>query len=232
MKRSEINQRIEEVNAFLIERRFVLPPFAYWSPNDWLRKGGEVREIVERKLGWDVTDFGSGDFESMGLFLFTLRNGDASRLEQGRGKLYGEKILVVEVDQVTPMHLHKVKTEDVINRGGGRLAVKLYNSTDDGGLDDSDVTVSVDAVPRTLAAGSTIVLEPGESVTLEDGLYHEFWGLDQRVLAGEVSLVNDDATDNYFYEEVGRFPRIEEDEEPRRLLVSDYERYVGRSTVE
>jgi D-lyxose ketol-isomerase len=155
-----------------------------------------------------------------------LRNGDLDDLKKGRGKLYGEKILVVEEDQVTPLHLHKVKTEDIINRGGGRLAIKVFNSREDGSLDDSDVVVRVDAVPRVVDAGSTIVLEPGESATLSDGLYHEFWGIDRRVLVGEVSLVNDDTSDNYFYSNTGRFPAIEEDEDPLYLLVNDYERYV------
>ncbi|MEX0747915.1 MAG: D-lyxose/D-mannose family sugar isomerase, partial [Rhodothermales bacterium] len=75
-------------------------------------------------------------------------------------------------------------------------------------------------------AGSTVLLAPGESITLPDGLYHEFWGEGDRVLVGEVSLVNDDATDNYFYEGAGRFPSIEEDVDPLYLLVNDYERYV------
>ncbi len=226
MTRSEINQIITEADAFLQEHRFMLPPFAYWRPREWRMKGSEVREIVDRKLGWDITDFGSGAYEKVGLFLFTLRNGNPADLDKGRGMLYGEKILVVGVDQVTPMHLHKVKTEDIINRGGGRLAVKLFNSNEDGDLDDSDVVVHVDAVPRTIAAGGTLVLEPGESVTLPDGLYHEFRGVDDRVLVGEVSLVNDDATDNYFHEAIGRFPDIEEDEEPMHLLVTDYDAYV------
>ncbi len=226
MTRSEINYILERANAFLREQKFFLPPFAYWSPEEWRRKGAEVREIVDGKLGWDITDFGSGDYENVGLFLFTLRNGDPANLSRGRGKLYGEKVLVVGVDQVTPMHLHKVKTEDIINRGGGRLAIKLYNSTADGELDGSDVVVHVDSVPRTIEAGGIVVLDPGESMTLPDGLYHEFWGVDSRVLVGEVSLVNDDATDNYFIEDAGRFPAIEEDEEPVFLLVNDYERYV------
>lgn len=226
MTRSEINEILRDAEDFLKEHRFMLPPFAYWRPTDWRMKGGEIREIVERKLGWDITDFGSGDYENVGLFLFTIRNGNPADLGKGRGKLYGEKILMVDVDQVTPMHLHKVKTEDIINRGGGRLGITLYNSTDEGDFDDSDVIVQVDAVPRTVAAGGTIVLEPGESLTLPDGLYHEFWGLDERVLVGEVSLVNDDSTDNYFYDAAGRFPEIEEDEEPRYLLVNDYEQYV------
>lgn len=226
MTRSEINEILRQADAFLKDHQFMLPPFAYWRPTDWRLKGGEIREIVERKLGWDITDFGSGDYEKVGLFLFTIRNGNPADLGKGRGKLYGEKILIVGVDQVTPMHLHKVKTEDIINRGGGRLGIKLYHSTDDGDLDDDDVIVQVDAVRRTVAAGGTIVLEPGESVTLPDGLYHEFWGIDERVLVGEVSLVNDDSTDNYFHDAAGRFPEIEEDEEPLYLLVNDYEHYV------
>ena len=41
-------------------------------------------------------------------------------------------------------------------------------------------------------------------------------------MVGEVSAVNDDHNDNLFYEPQMRFPHIEEDQEPRRLLVSDY----------
>ncbi|MFA7141628.1 MAG: D-lyxose/D-mannose family sugar isomerase, partial [Proteiniphilum sp.] len=36
-----------------------------------------------------------------------------------------------------------------------------------------------------------------------------------------------DTADNRFNETVGRFPKIEEDEEPIHLLVSDYEKYFG-----
>lgn len=205
----------------------MLPPFAYWTPADWRTKGKEAAAIVERHLGWDITDFGSGDFRSTGLMLFTLRNGNPADLGSGRGMLYGEKVLIVEPDQVTPLHLHRVKTEDIINRGGGRLAIKLYNATAGGELEDAEVAVRMDAVLRVVPAGATVVLEPGESITLPDGLYHAFWGIDERVLVGEVSLVNDDATDNYFYEDVGRFPDINEDEAPRRLLVNDYARYVS-----
>ncbi len=69
------------------------------------------------------------------------------------------------------------------------------------------------------------MLGPGESITLPPRCYHAFWGVGDRVLVGEVSLVNDDAHDNHFYDPVGRFPAIEEDEPPLHLLVTDYERY-------
>lgn len=221
MKRSEINAIMREADAFLKSRQFHLPPFAYWTPEEWAAKGPEVREIVDRRLGWDITDFGQGDYEKIGLFIFTIRNGQPG----GEGKTYAEKVLVVDVDQVTPLHFHWFKMEDIINRGGGKLVVQLYNAAPDESLADTDVTVRMDGVARTVKAGDTVVLSPGESITLEPYCYHKFWGAESRVLVGEVSKVNDDNTDNRFYEPVGRFPAIEEDEPPLHLLVNDYERY-------
>lgn len=225
MKRSEVNAIIQDADAFIRSCGFHLPPFAYWTPLVWATKGPEVREIVERGLGWDITDFGSGDYRKVGLAVFTIRNGHPDNLKRGRGKLYCEKILVVDVDQVTPMHFHWTKTEDIINRGGGNLVIQLYNATPDEGLADTDVTVSVDGVQRTVPAGGKVVLTPGESITLVDHCYHEFWAEGSRVLVGEVSLVNDDETDNRFYRPVGRFPEIEEDVPPLYLLIQDYARY-------
>lgn len=222
MKRSEINAIMREADQFMRGHGFRLPPFAYWTPADWATKGEEVREIVDHHLGWDITDFGLGDYANTGLFLFTIRNGDPANLAMGRGKLYAEKALVVDVDQVTPLHFHWRKVEDIINRGGGQLVIQLYNSTADDGLADSEVTVSTDGVRRTVPAGGTVVLEPGESITLPTRLYHAFWGAGGKVLVGEVSLVNDDNTDNRFYQPVGRFPQIEEDEPPLHLLTTDY----------
>ena len=129
MKRSQINQIMRSADAFIRQQGFHLPPFAYWSPEDWRNKGPEVREIVDNRLGWDVTDFGWGDFKKVGLFLFTVRNGSPENWKSLQGKLYGEKILVVEEGQVTPMHFHWDKMEDIINRGGGDLKIQLYNAT-------------------------------------------------------------------------------------------------------
>lgn len=229
MKRSEINAILADAVAFLAEQRFHLPPFAFWTPAEWQQKGPEVREIVERELGWDITDFGLGRYREKGLTLFTIRNGDPANLRRGAGKLYAEKVLIVDVDQVTPLHFHWQKVEDIINRGGGRLVLQLYPSTPDGDLADTPVTVSTDGVLRTVPAGGKIVLGPGESITLPTGLYHSFWAEGSRVLVGEVSLVNDDNTDNRFYEPIGRFPTIEEDEPPLYLLVKDYPRYYRHS---
>ncbi len=225
MKRSQINAIMAEADAFARAHHFYLPPFAYWTPEEWRRKGPEAREIVEHNLGWDITDFGLGDYAGMGLFLFTIRNGSVDNLRLGQGKVYAEKLLIVDVDQVTPYHFHWQKVEDIINRGGGKLLLQLYNSTPEGGLDDTDVTVSLDGVVRTLRAGAIVTLGNGESITLPTGLYHKFWGAEGRVLVGEVSTVNDDHTDNRFLDPVGRFPEIEEDEPPLHLLMGDYGRY-------
>lgn len=225
MKRSEINFIMREADRFIRQHGFYLPPFGYWSAADWKRKGEEVREIVENQLGWDITDFGGGHFDSVGLFLFTIRNGSQDEMRERRGKLYCEKLMIVGVDQITPTHFHWNKVEDIINRGGGKLVVQLYNANDEEGLADSPVTVSMDGVRRQVNGGDTVVLAPGESITLRPGVYHKFWGIEERVLVGEVSLVNDDRHDNRFHEGVGRFPVVEEDEEPLHLLVSDYPKY-------
>jgi D-lyxose ketol-isomerase len=222
LKRSEINQIMRSAEAFIRERGFYLPPFAYWTPETWSHKGKEVREIMEAHLGWDITDFGSGDYLHCGLFLFTMRNGLPGA---PHSKPYAEKIMIVEVGQVTPMHFHWNKMEDIINRGGGQLAFRLYNATPDEELAETDVVISMDGIQRTVPAGGMLKLSPGESLTLPQRCYHEFWGEGRRVLVGEVSSVNDDQRDNRFYEPMGRFPEILEDEAPLYLLCSDYERY-------
>ena len=225
MKRSEINSLMGQAIDFIQKRGFYLPPFAFWTPEIWKAKGEEVREIVDRQLGWDITDFGLGNFQKYGLLLFTIRNGDPYNLKTMKGKVYCEKLLIVDEGQITPFHFHWKKTEDIINRGGGKLAMQLYNASKEEGLAESNVIISVDGERRVLNAGSIIELEPGESVTYPSFLYHQFWGEGEKVLVGEVSVVNDDHADNRFYQNVGRFPQIEEDEPVLYPLVNDYNRF-------
>ena len=226
MKRSEINRIMRQGRDFLNRMNFHLPPFAAWTPTQWRRKGPQCRQIVEQQLGWDITDFGGGDFARKGLLLFTLRNGTTADAETG-DKTYAEKIMIVREEQVTPTHFHHRKMEDIINRGGGQLVIRLWNATKTGQLAKTAVRVSVDGVVLAVPAGGTVTLRPGESVCLPPRLYHRFWGKEGRgtVLVGEVSRVNDDHTDNRFHEPVGRFPEIEEDVPPLHLLVGDYPRY-------
>lgn len=228
MKRSEINQIMRNADNFIKTQGFHLPPFAYWTPEEWSRKGPEVKEIVDRALGWDITDFGSGDFQRIGLFLFTIRNGDPANLKTGKGKLYAEKILISDEDQITPMHFHWNKMEDIINRGGADLMIQVFNSTPDENLDlEGDVKVNLDAVVKTIAAGTILKLLPGESISISQGMYHKFWGGNGKVMIGEVSLVNDDNLDNRFLEPAGRMPEIEEDEETLFPLCNEYRKYYA-----
>ena len=198
MKRSEINNLIRSSKEFFREHQFYLPPWGYWKPGDWKGKYDECHEIVDNMLGWDLTDFGSRDFFSRGLILFTLRNGNPSK----EGKPYAEKIMIVEENQETPFHYHWSKMEDIINRGGGNLVMELYNATDDNELSDGEVTVKIDGIERTFKAGSIVKLTPGESICLEPKVFHRFYAEKGkgRVLTGEVSAVNDATADNYFYE--------------------------------
>ncbi len=222
MKRSELNFYLKNAVEFMKEMQFSLPPFAFFSPEEWTTCGMEYDEIRNAALGWDVTDFGGGDFLKKGLLLFTLRNGVHG--DARYTKPYAEKIMVVEEEQVTPFHFHWSKQEDIINRGGGVLLMQVYNATREEKLADTDVIVSKDGCVLTLPAGSIIRIEPGESVTVPRGLYHSFWAEKGRgrVLAGEVSMTNDDHTDNRFLEPTGRFPEVEEDEKPLYLLATEY----------
>jgi D-lyxose ketol-isomerase len=228
MKRSRVNQILSEGDAFIRSFGFILPPFAYWTPDEMRQRRPDG--IVGARLGWDITDYGQGRFDELGLFLFTVRNGKADDLTKGRGMLYAEKIMISRKDQLSPMHRHVVKAEDIINRGGGTLVLELFMSRPDGAIDrEAKVSVPTDGVVRQLPAGGRLSLAPGESVTLMPGVWHAFWAEGQDVLIGEVSTVNDDLTDNVFAEPIGRFSTIEEDEAPKHLLVSDYDKWVARA---
>lgn len=226
MKRSRVNAIMAEADEMIRRYGFVLPPFAYWSPDEMKQRVAGTR-IAASRMGWDITDYGKGRYDQMGLFLFTLRNGELADLTSGSGMCYAEKLLISKQDQISPMHTHVIKAEDIINRGGATLAVKLCGADADGVCDESaGVTVLCDGVPRKVAAGDTLRLAPGESVTLLPGQYHEFWGDGGDVLIGEVSTVNDDVTDNVFRDPIGRFADIEEDEAPTHLLVADYDAFL------
>lgn len=228
MRRSEVNRIIAEAEAFVARFGFVLPPFARWTPDEFRARRREATAIIAARLGWDITDYGQGDFARTGLFLFTLRNGRLADLARGGGMCYAEKLLISRRDQLAPMHTHRIKAEDIINRGGATLCVELFASAPDGSLDDAaSGEVRCDGLARRFGAGEVIRLAPGESVTLMPGDWHAFWAEGGDVLIGEVSTVNDDVTDNVFRDPVGRFAEIEEDAAPRHLLVSDYDRWLG-----
>lgn len=223
MKRSQINSIIRQFEELLEEYRFALPPFLSFTPEEWAEAGHEYDEIRDNALGWDVTDYGEDNFDKKGLSLITIRNGNTAQSET-YPKTYAEKIMMVMPGQVSPNHFHWNKMEDIINRGGGDVVFRLWNAGDNDELSDTDVTIHSDGQTYTVPAGSEVVLSPGQSLTLMPRQYHEFTIPEGSVptLVGEVSMCNDDNTDNRFYEPLGRFPTIEEDEPAYRLLCNEY----------
>ena len=203
------------------ENGFNLPPFCNWTPEEWNEKGTEYDEIRDNMLGWDITDYGLGDYDKVGFALITLRNGNQNNPKYK--KVYAEKLLMLKEGQHSPMHFHWIKSEDIINRGGGTLLIHVYND-DEGALGKDDVKVNMDGRTFTASAGTAVMLKPGESITLWPHQYHDFDVKEGTgdVLIGEVSMCNDDSNDNRFYHDVGRFPEIEEDEKPYRLLCFEY----------
>jgi D-lyxose ketol-isomerase len=229
LKRSEINQSIERAKVVFTALEIHLPPFAFWTVDDWNARGHEADEIRKAALGWDVTDFGLGQFEQYGRTLFTLRNG--YRRENGFSKGYAEKFILDPPNQRPTLHFHRNKMEDIINRGGGNILVRLFASTKDGRCSDDDFTVQIDGTTLELTAGAIVRLEPGQSICLPPYLIHQFWGEEgtgieiggiRYTVSGEVSMVCDDWNDNCFLEPVQRFPSIEEDEPRNHYLCNEY----------
>lgn len=224
MKRSEINEALRELETMAARYRFALPPFCRITPEEWVQKGHDHDEIRDNMLGWDITDYGLGDFDKVGFSLITIRNGNLRRRNQYR-KTYAEKLLYLKDGQYSPNHFHWSKMEDIINRGGGNLLIRVYNSLPNETVDRNGcVVLHLDGVETTVSAGTQITLTPGESISIQPYLYHDFEveAGTGPVLIGEVSECNDDNSDNRFELPVGRFPAIEEDEPPYRLLCNEY----------
>ena len=224
MKRSQINKALRELEAMCVKEHCYLPPFCHFTPEEWLEKGHEYDEVRDCMLGWDITDFGSGDFDKIGFSLITIRNGNRKMADK-YPKVYAEKLLYLKEGQSAANHFHWFKTEDIINRGGGNALIRVYNSLPNEEIDYiSDVTIHSDGRTYTVPAGTQIQLTPGESIFIYQGLYHDF-NVEPGtgpVLLGELSQCNDDNTDNRFNPPAGRFPEIEEDEAPYRLLCNEY----------
>lgn len=204
-----------------------MPSFASWKKEDWMKAGTEYREIVDNMLGWDITDFGSNDFEKVGLLIFTYRNGNLANKAK-YPKPYAEKLLLVDDGQELPYHFHWKKMEDIINRGGGNLLVEMHSSDKNGEFTEDPVTITIDGQAKTVQSGDVLRIKPGESICLLPGQYHRLIGEPGtgKVMLFEVSSTNDDTVDNRFHAVSGRFPNIEEDVDPTYLIFKDYAKYV------
>ena len=77
MKRSEINKALKELEAMCAKYKCYLPPFCSFTPEEWQEKGHEYDEVRDCMLGWDITDYGLGNFDKFGFSLITIRNAAA-----------------------------------------------------------------------------------------------------------------------------------------------------------
>jgi len=221
MKRSFIDRRIDAMLALCQAHGFKLPPFALWREAQYQADAQAAERIRQGGLGWNVVEFKPGAYATDGLTVFTMRMGDWRGLSSGAGRLYGEKAIMAEDRQRTPHHYHVVKTEDILNRGGARFVVELFKVDRNGARLDERFNVLKDATLLSLSPGGRVVLEPGESIVLEPFVAHAFWAEGGAVLAGEVSLANDDASDNYFLPALEPAAAIEEDAPKRYVTVRD-----------
>lgn len=182
MKRSKINAAVKEAMEAFEKHQWALPP----NPK------------------WDVTDFGIGEFDKLGLVLVNLS-------EQPE---YCEKIMYARKGQLTPAHHHAKKKEDIICRHG-ELAIQLKS-------DNPTERLQVNGEWRDVPTDKPLILRAGERITLTQKVDHEFWSESDYVIIGEVSTANDDVADNYFVrDDIGRFSEIEEDEPALVKLVSE-----------
>ena len=92
MKRSEVNKALRELEAMCEKYCCYLPPFCHFTPEEWKTKGHEYDEVRDCCLGWDITDYGQGNFDKVGFSLITIRNGSQTMREK-YPKVYAEKLL-------------------------------------------------------------------------------------------------------------------------------------------
>ena len=213
MKRSEINKAIAQAKSMMKDYLWDLPSWGYWSVDDYQNKTEIKKYLKDQQMGWDVTDFGKGRFQEQGITLFCIRNGIQG---DNNDKPYAEKLLFMQEGQEIPFHSHQIKLEDIINRGGGDLAIEFLEIDENKTELKREITVLVDGEKRVLKPHQPLVLQKGQSVTVERNIFHRFYAIPGTgmVMAGEVSQVNDDNNDNYFLEPIGRFAEIQEDEIP------------------
>lgn len=229
LARSTIEHCIATARTVFQRFAIALPPFAGWTVRDWESADASYDEVRACMLGWDVTDFGSGEFARIGRTLFTLRNGQlGSPLYP---KTYAEKLILDPEGQRAPAHFHRTKREDIINRGGGNIIVQLTLADADNQPAKGALTVAIDGRARTIASGESVRLTPGESVCIPPRTIHQFWGEEGHgfridgvgyTVSSEVSSVCDDHNDNFFLADMTRFPRLDEDIPRKHFLCHEY----------
>ncbi|MDO8683739.1 MAG: D-lyxose/D-mannose family sugar isomerase [Armatimonadota bacterium] len=221
LTRSEANAVLRDARDFFSSFGNFLPPQALWSVEEWLEHKNAMEPAIRGGCGWDIFK-PAPDYAKEGLTLYTLTNG-----YPGSYQVYAEKLLMSIPGQVCPMHYHAIKQEDIICAGGSNMHIELYRAENEKQLSDKPVEVVINGGLRTVKAGEELALKPGERITLAKRMFHRFWADPNGAgpsFIREVSMVNDDATDNYFLGEIGRFADVIEDEPILWPLCTDYKK--------
>ena len=198
VKRSFIDARIDRMLELCGRHGVALPPFALWREADFRANPDAARLIAERGARLERGRIQAWPVRARGPDLVHAADGRLSRARRRTGRLYAEKAMAAEDGQRAPHHYHVVKTEDIVNRGGARFVVELFKVDAQGAPLKERFRALKDVNVLDLNPGDQVRLEPGESLTLEPFIAHAFWAEGGAAVAGEVSLANDDTTDNYF----------------------------------
>ena len=97
MKRSQINKALKELEAMCEKYHCYLPPFCHFTPEQWETIGHEYDEVRDCMLGWDITDYGLGNFDKFGFSLITIRNGNRAMADK-YPKVYAENSILLWED--------------------------------------------------------------------------------------------------------------------------------------
>ena len=109
MKRSEINSYVRWAEKFIAENNIRLPELAYWTPDELSSRKDKLSVVRRLELGWDIPDFGSGDFARTGAVLYTVRNGLVDEPEVGVP--YCEKYILMREGQLLPKHYLQIRPQ-------------------------------------------------------------------------------------------------------------------------
>jgi hypothetical protein len=235
MKRSEINAAIGRALSNAKDFHVALPVWADWQPLQFDKKASG---IALQKLGWNPVDFGLGDFANCGLVVFALCSplvdeyGQPLTNAQHVGghdypvTAFSRKYLFVQAGQTEPHHFHRQKQrKEVTVIAGASVRFELAWAESDKVLSSTkDVDVQVDGIWHHLPANGSIVVNPGETITLPANLSHIIsvpaGGLD--VIMLETSTANNDRSDNIFPFMTPTSKPVIEDEEARYQLLTEY----------